>query len=72
MARQSKAEQELNRIKELARERQKRYLENHKRCFIGASVSEEVLNRFEEKLKKDGLTKTDFILDAIMGYLEEE
>lgn len=70
MARQSNAEQELKRIKELAKERQKRYLANHKRYYVGASVSEDVYTKFEQKLEKDGISKTDFIVESIMGYLE--
>ena len=70
MARLSKEEEKQRHVKELNNMRVKKFYENHPHKHFDVRFEEEIYNKIDARLKKDGITKKDFILRSFENYIK--
>lgn len=72
MARLSKEEQKAKHLSELNRTRLQRYRENHEGEFktLKAEISSELYNKIDKALAEQGITKKQFLENAIDQFLK--
>lgn len=64
------AEERLEQLKEAGNKRVKKYRETKK--GINFHLDKKLVEKFDKKLKKDGITKTGFFKKCVEDYLKEK